>query len=209
MEHGGMYGVEGPSNVTYAAYLKSLVIFVGWLLAHEYDVRLLIGDICDRSLAQAFRNLLKEQLVMYDERRIMNDPASSVDQLLSQLAATDVVVATRFHNVVFSLVLNRPVISISFHHKCTSLMSDMGLAEHCQDINHLDTDELIEQFCHIEKNVEKLRRMIQQRTEVFRKALDEQYNVIFNTMWLGNAEGAIHAGHMRESLGRSDLEQRG
>jgi polysaccharide pyruvyl transferase WcaK-like protein len=183
MEYGGTYGPKEISKATYEAYLKSLVIFVGWLLTHEYDVRLLIGDGSDRPVVQAFADLLKERLVRYDEGRIMNEPASSVDHLLSQLAATDVVVATRFHNVVFSLVLNRPVISISFHHKCASLMSDMGLSEYCQDINQLDADKLIRQFCHIEKNVEKLRCMIQQKTEVFCKALDQQYNAIFNKMW--------------------------
>jgi polysaccharide pyruvyl transferase WcaK-like protein len=59
-------------------------------------------------------------------------------------------------------------------------MNQMGLSEYCQDINHLDADKLIEQFCDLEKNAEKLRPRIKQKTEEFRRALDEQYNIIFN-----------------------------
>lgn len=182
MEYAGKYSVDKPTNAIYTAYLENLVIFVKWLLDHEYDIRLLIGDIVDRPTMQEFRDLLKERLLMYDEGRIIDEPVHSVEDLLSQLAATDVVVATRFHNIVLALVLNKPVISISFHHKCSSLMSEMGLSEYCQDINYLNDDRLIEQFCDIEKNVEKLRHMIRQKTEEFRMALDEQYDLIFKDM---------------------------
>jgi|SRR6516225_3197928 len=43
-----------------------------------------------------------------------------------------------------ALELHKPVIAISFHHKCTSLMSDMGLAEYCHDINHMNAGRLIQ-----------------------------------------------------------------
>ena len=178
MEYPGKYSVENPSNAIYLAYLKNLVVFVRWLLAHEYDVRLLIGDISDRRVTQELLALLKEASLADYEGRIIDEPVLSVEQLLSQLAATDVVVATRFHNVLLSLALNKPVISISFHQKCVSLMSEMGLSEYCKDINHLNSTVLIENFCDLEKNVEKLRPLIKQKTEEFRRALDEQYNLI-------------------------------
>jgi polysaccharide pyruvyl transferase WcaK-like protein len=81
-----------------------------------------------------------------------------------------------------ALLLNKPVISISFHHKCTSLMSEMGLSEYCHDINHMHADRLIEQFQDIERNAEKLKTVIRKKVEQSRKALDEQYNLIFNGM---------------------------
>ena len=119
-----------------------------------------------------FRCLLKARLGAYDEHRIVDNPVSTVDGLLSELAATDVVVATRFHNILMALLLNKPVISISFHHKCASLMGEMGLAEYCQDISRLNSDKLIEQFCELEKNAEKLKPLIKQKTEQYRRTLD-------------------------------------
>jgi len=179
MEYPGKYSVENPSNAIYLAYLENLVIFAKWLLAHEYDIRLLIGDMYDERVKQDFRDLLKEGLSCSCEGRIIDEPVSSVEQLLSQIAATDVVVATRFHNVLLSLALNRPAISISFHHKCASLMSEMGLSEYCKDINHFCPTQLIESFCDLKANAEELRPFIRQKTEERRTALNEQYDLIF------------------------------
>jgi polysaccharide pyruvyl transferase WcaK-like protein len=182
MLYAGRYSVDRPSPAIYRSYLDALVILVTWLLAHEYDVRLLIGDTSDRAVTQEFRSLLKERSVIYAEGRIIDEPVFSAGQLLSQLAATDIVVATRFHNVLLALLLNKPAISISFHHKCASLMSQMGLSEYCQDINDLKAGRLIEQFCHLEKNAGSLRPMIRQKAEECRKALDDQYNHIFQDL---------------------------
>ena len=141
----------------------------------------------DTPVTREFKALLKERLVPYEDERIINEPAASVEDLLRQLAATDVVVATRFHNVLLALLLNKPVIAISFHHKCASLMNQMGLSEYCHDINGLDADRLIEQFCDLEKNAERLKPLIQHKAEECRRALDAQYDCIFKEMWPGGA----------------------
>ncbi len=181
MQYPGKYSVDRPSNSIYLSYLENLMILVRWLLAHEYDVRLLIGDLCDRPVIQEFRALLKERSTENDNGRIIHEPVGSVEQLLSQLSATDIVVATRFHNVLLALLLNKPVISISFHHKCASLMSSMGLSEYCLDINELKADSLIERVCSLEKNAGTLKSLIKEKAEEFRRTLDEQYNLIFTS----------------------------
>jgi len=164
---------------TYVAYLEQLVVFVKWLLMRDYDVRLLIGELSDRRVITEFKALLKDRLGNYGEDRIIDDPVLSVEDLLVQLAETDAVVATRFHNALLGLALNKPVISISFHQKCTSLMQDMGLQEYCLDIKQLNASKLIEQFCQLEKNAETLKLMIKEKVSECRRSLDEQYSLIF------------------------------
>jgi polysaccharide pyruvyl transferase WcaK-like protein len=205
MEYAGRYSVANPSSTTYRNYLENLVIFASWLLSRGYDVRLLIGDSCDRAVVEEFRGLLNEQLSVHDSGRIIDEPAASVEQLLSQLASTDMVVATRFHNVLLALLLHKPVMSISFHHKCVSLMSQMGLSEYCQDINDLKADRLIEQFCHLEKNAGSLGPMIRQKVEACRKALDEQYHLILQGLegnWNAETIGKIsgNKGHVTQCI---------
>jgi polysaccharide pyruvyl transferase WcaK-like protein len=182
MYYAGKYSVENPSNRTYLEYLSNLVAFAGWLLARDYTIRLLIGEVADRIIVEEFKSLLKTSFGMYDEKRLIDEPTFSVEQLLPQIAATDIVVATRFHNVLLALALNKPAIAISFHHKCTSLMSNMGLAEYCHDINHMNARRLIEQFEDLEKNVEKLKILVRQKVEQSRKDLDEQYKLIFESI---------------------------
>ena len=182
MEHGGMYGVRGPTDAEYAAYLDCLVLFVEWLLAQGYDIRLLIGDVGDRPATREFGDLLKERIPAADEARIMDDPVSCVEDLLAQLAGTDVVVATRFHNVLLALLLNKPVISISFHHKCSSLMSAMGLSDYCMEISGLSAEDLIGKFRALETNAHTLKDSIKQKTAECARALDEQYSLIFREL---------------------------
>src|SRR5262249_51193949 len=148
----------------------------------SYAVRSSSGELGHMRARLEFRDLLRERLSVRDEARIIDEPVFSVENLLSQIAATDIVVATRFHNVLLALLCNKPVISISFHHKCESLMSAMGLSEYCLDINDLKADRLIEKFCDLETNAGKLKSLIREKAREFRKALDEQYKFIFNDM---------------------------
>jgi polysaccharide pyruvyl transferase WcaK-like protein len=182
MPYAGKYSSATDGERIYREYLKTLVAFARWLLTHDYDIRLLTGDLGDRAALEQFEFLLKASWGGYDGKRIINQPALSVEQLLPQIAATDIVVATRFHNIVLALLLNRPVISISFHHKCASLMEEMGLSKYCHDINQMDAERLTEQFQDVQRNADKLKPVIKQKVERSRKALDEQYNLIFRML---------------------------
>jgi polysaccharide pyruvyl transferase WcaK-like protein len=180
MSYSGFAGVSTSKNKTYLAYLESLVSVVRWLLAHEYDIRLIIGDLADTSATEEFKALLKGRLATWDGNRVIDDRVFSVQDLLSQIVETDIVVATRFHNVLLALLCNKPVVSISFHHKCESLMRSMGLSAYCLDINALEADNLIEKFSELEKNAGKLKPVIWEKVRMFRNTLNEQYRVVFN-----------------------------
>ena len=83
---------------------------------------------------------------------------------------------------VFALMLNKPVLSISYHHKDDALMAEVGLSEYCQDIDHLDIDRLIGQLCKLDRNAQIFAPQIREKTEAYRRALDEQYAQIFNSV---------------------------
>lgn len=182
MPYAGKYSSATASDAIHREYLGNLLAFARWLLAHDYDIRLIIGEASDRTATEEFKCLLKPSLGEHDGKRIIDQPALSAEQLLPQIAATDIVVATRFHNILLALLLNKPVISISFHHKCASLMEEMGLSDYCHDLNHMNAGRLIEQFQDLERNAEKLKPLIRQSVEQSRKALDEQYNLIFGSL---------------------------
>jgi polysaccharide pyruvyl transferase WcaK-like protein len=182
MEYAGKYSVAHPTDKIYSAYLDSLAMFAEWLLAREYEVRLLIGDLGDISAKKEFLHLLRDRISGCHEQQLIDEPIRSVEDLLAQIAETDLVVATRFHNVLLSLVCNKPVISIAFHHKCESLMSAMGLSEYCLNINDLKAEQLIEKFCDLERNSDEIKWSIREKTSQFRAALDQQYKIIFNEM---------------------------
>jgi polysaccharide pyruvyl transferase WcaK-like protein len=179
MHYAGRLSVDSPGNATYVAYLQTLAQFVEWLLARQYDISLLVGDASnDIHVVQEFKDLLKRR-GSFDQSRIIDALILTVEDVLARLAETDAVVATRFHNALLALVLNKPVIMISFHHKCDSLMNQMDLSEYCEDIHHVTTDRLIERFVQLEQNAEALKDLIKRKVEQQRQALEEQYEIIF------------------------------
>lgn len=181
MDYSGTYHARGPTEPAFLEYLVALVESSRWLLDRGYDIRLLSGDQADFSARRAFTDLLKARVPGCYRDRIIDEPAASVADVLAQVALTDFVVATRFHNIVFALLCGKPVVSISFHHKCESLMAMMGMSEYCLEMAGLKADQLIDKLCHLEANADVLSHSVRNRTTAFRQALDEQYAVLFQT----------------------------
>src|SRR6202040_469856 len=110
--------------------LDTLRRFATRLLERGYAVRLLIGDLdYDRRVKRDLLAALAESGVRWEPGQIVDEPIESVEDLWAQLARTDVVVATRFHNVLLGLMLGKPVLALSYHEKVDSLMEGMGVAE--------------------------------------------------------------------------------
>ncbi len=183
MQYHGKLSSDNEPDTTYLSYLQQLAILTEWLLSRGYLVRLLIGDLGDKSITTDLKEILDSRLE--HQGLIIDEPPRSVSELLVQIGQTDVVVATRFHNILLALMLNKPVISISFHQKCRSLMKDMGLEEYCQDIRNLNAAMLIEQFSKIEDNAEVIKNTIAKGVRDRRQQLEQQYALIVSHA-LGN-----------------------
>jgi polysaccharide pyruvyl transferase WcaK-like protein len=149
-----------------------------WLIDHGYGVRVLLGDYeTDVGTKQQFIERLREAAPSA-VRHVIDEPATSVDQFLSQIASTKLVVSTRFHGAVLSFVCGKPTICISFHEKCSALMRAMGMDDYCLPMSGFTVDQLIDAFRHLEAEAPLLTALIQDRTSAFRSALDEQYEQI-------------------------------
>jgi polysaccharide pyruvyl transferase WcaK-like protein len=165
----------------YRDYIAKVAAFVRWLVEHDYTVRFLIGDVVyDGRVREDLGALLERIGLKYEAGQIIDEPARSVEELLSQLAATDIVVASRFHNVLLALLLRKPVVALSFHEKVDSLMKAMGMTEFCQDIENVDGDKLLCQFAALEDNLESIKCGLARQAESNRQKLEEQYEYIVN-----------------------------
>ena len=183
MEYAGKYSVNNPTNATYHAYLDHFSTFAKWLLERKYDVKLLSGDLRDDRSRKELKDLLRSRTATHEYERIIDESPESIDSLFSHIAETDIVIATRFHNILLALLSNKPVIAISFHHKCRSLMRSVGLEKYCLDINDFSADSLIETFVDLRKNADDVIAQSSEKARQFCDALDEQYQTIFRDMW--------------------------
>jgi polysaccharide pyruvyl transferase WcaK-like protein len=197
MEYYGQHRSPEEGERIYQRYVERAARFAAWLLERGYTVRLLVGDLSyDRRVKGDVRRLLEEKGWARETERIIDEPVSSAEELYAQLAQTDIVVATRFHNVLLALMLNRPVIALSYHEKFRSLMSGMGLADYCQDAADVDVPLLIEQFTRLEQNAEILSASMKQKSDEYRAALDEQYGRIFGDLRKADRPAATSDGEV-------------
>jgi polysaccharide pyruvyl transferase WcaK-like protein len=209
MDWADRYSKQGPSDAAQAAYFQALAETARWLLARGYNIRLLIGDLWDARAKQAFLQLLGRHSTKDDGPRIIDEPINCVADLLSQIAATDAVVATRFHNVLLALCCEKPVISISFHNKCDALMSAMGMSDYCLNCGDLEPGMLIETFRRLESNADALKSLIKERNKRSRDALDQQYQLILNGMQSGGwttSAAAVPADSRQERFGERQCQ---
>jgi polysaccharide pyruvyl transferase WcaK-like protein len=174
---------SGPGTAgqrAYGDYLAKIADFVEWLVTGGYPVRILVGDISyDTAVRTDLRGTLLARGLAYDEKGIVDEPVGSVPDLLDQIQSTDIVVASRFHNVILSLLLAKPVISISYNTKNDAVMADTGLPEYCLRIADFEVAGLIEKFKAIEGRRRDVPARIRTKTREFRAALDVQYRQIF------------------------------
>jgi hypothetical protein len=57
-------------------------------------------------------------------------------------------------------------------------MTDMGLTEYCQHLDHLDVGKLGEQLNTLKTNTASLAPYVKRKAEEYRVALDEQYSLL-------------------------------
>jgi len=190
-EYHGKLGLSGPaaeaSNQEFLAKLERLVT---WLLEHDYRIRLLIGDtLYDNVVREHLTKVLSMRGLPKNGSDLISASISSVEDVVSELAASDIVVSPRYHNIVLALMLCKPAISLSYHQKFESLMTRVGLEAYCHDIDNLNIDILTENIRQLEKGRDSLREVLRRKCEKYRGALEEQYARVFNGGPSGGCDG--------------------
>jgi polysaccharide pyruvyl transferase WcaK-like protein len=155
-------------------YIGQISRFVRWLLDRGHNVRLLVGDTGDKPAIERVLKLVANGQLESLRGRVIAEDAQSLQDVMNQIADTDVVVATRFHNVVCALKMARPTISVSYAKKNDVLMAEMGLGEFCQNIEQLDVDLLINQFTKLLSEREKYVKGVNATNAAYRTSLQRQ-----------------------------------
>jgi polysaccharide pyruvyl transferase WcaK-like protein len=174
----GIYAVEKGGEAAKRSYIETIGSFVIWLLDHGYRTRIVIGDVqYDLPMLEQLREWLRAHSAL---DRVVDESVASFEDLLLQLAEADLVVATRFHNVLLSILLEKPVVSLSHMDKNDALMQSFGLSGYVRDLQGLHIDTVIALFQELERNSDSVRAAIQEKLELFRNQLEQQYSIVFD-----------------------------
>lgn len=160
------------SRMVHSDYLDVLTEVVSQLGADGYRVVLTGGDEADHAAAAE----LKCSLLAADSRladRISVDFVADFEELTRLLARAQVVVASRYHNLVGALKMARPTVSISYAEKCGDLLRDCGLEEFSYDIRNLRATELVRAVRRAAGREPEIRRTLLAGNEVRSRRVDE------------------------------------
>jgi polysaccharide pyruvyl transferase WcaK-like protein len=149
-------------------YVGKLKELVRRLVDDGRQVRLFTGDRMDVAVAE-------EILADLPDAAVSLADASTLDDLLAQMALVDVVVASRYHNVLCALKLGKPTVSIGYAAKNDALMDTMGLGEYCLSIRTFEVDRLALLLDKLEHNAPELTATLLVRAKEQRTLLDEQF----------------------------------
>src|SRR3954468_17199238 len=104
--------------------------------------------------------------------------AGTLHDLMQQIADTDIVVATRYHNIVCALRMCRPTISIGYAQKNDALLAQVELSDWCQHVERLDVDLLKAQLARMLAERSAVEGRIRQHIREFERRLQDQESIL-------------------------------
>jgi polysaccharide pyruvyl transferase WcaK-like protein len=147
----GVMAYYGPTDnaIRGANVLRRYVATMASALARFTDAgdRLVLvgGDRVDVDIARDVRAAVLAMRPRLPHDVVVVREFTTFAELTEQMMRAEVVIASRFHNLICALRLARPTISVGYARKSRHLMETLGLGSYCQDIEHLNADELVAQ----------------------------------------------------------------
>ena len=154
----------------YDNYLNKMTRLISELLMDGRQVRLLTGDTGDLDAIHD----LRQRIPQPHAHNVIFEPVTSLDVLMQQIAKTDIVVASRYHNIVCALAMGRPALSLGYARKNDALLNDTGLSEFCHHIESFDPQTVLGQIDKMFSRREELVKTVEVGVERYRQKLAEQ-----------------------------------
>ena len=163
------------SDERHEKYLLHLVAACVWLSNRGLRLRIVCSQAAmDGATARRLVSILHDE---YSISADIGDAATVVD-FLAQVRDARVVVASRLHAAILSLVAGVPVVAVAPQRKVTQLMDDAGLAEYCIDLKAVTADDLIPRIANALDNERRLRAHVRECTNRFRYTLVKTFDEI-------------------------------
>lgn len=143
MEYEGSPDDPGRGREVVATYVQSMVQLVGRLLAGGRSVTLVVGDEADFALAWQVADKVRADLPeRAGDGRLSVSPARTLDAVVSEMSRAEVVVASRFHNVISALMTRRPTVSLGYAEKNRNLLDRFGLGDFSRPADSFDPQDV-------------------------------------------------------------------
>ena len=154
------------------AYVDSMSQLVSRMVDDGRTVTLVIGALADFGLAEEIGGLVAGAR---PGAEVSVSPAESLEEVMAEMAAAEVVVASRFHNVIGSLKMGRPTVSLGYAGKNARLLAEFGLEGFDQPMESFDLDQLVAQVAELGRGQGAAEIAIKETLRRYDEQLEEQF----------------------------------
>lgn len=169
----------------YSRYIDKIAQFALWLLRENYDLRIYSGEASvDLYAIEDLKKRLGGSLSSTEIESLTIPLGENVEDLVTQMSSLDLIVTSKFHGVVFSHLLEKPVVALSYHHKIEDLMQALGHSQYCLSIDTFDVSRLTDALIDARTNAPTLRTMFRESVVWRSSALKSQFDQLFVLAWL-------------------------
>jgi polysaccharide pyruvyl transferase WcaK-like protein len=125
MTYGGWSGAM--AGEIYDRYITLAADMVTSMVRDGHRIRFLMGRASDSIAVEDIIRSCRSNGVERDHLEF--SPVEDFDGLLAEIGRTDVVIATRYHNLIGALLMDRRTISLSYAEKNRALLERFGLVD--------------------------------------------------------------------------------
>jgi polysaccharide pyruvyl transferase WcaK-like protein len=165
----------------YQEYLEKITGFSTWLLDQGYTLRVFTTETSvDRYAIEDLKARLRARSSSPEViSQVFKGASETVRDVLREMAGFDFIVTSKFHGIIFSHLLRKPVIALSYHRKMDVAMRGVGQGHFCADIERFSVDWLIEAFRRLVKDSSSIKAGHAGAVEAYSAGLAEQFDGLF------------------------------
>jgi polysaccharide pyruvyl transferase WcaK-like protein len=181
---------DGDDSV-HKRYIERLSAVCVWLLTMGYRIAFCPTDcVQDTPFVEEIIAYIKTALPGVDlSGQILNDPILTTADLVKRIQMCDMMIASRFHGIVLSFALQKPVLALSYGKKMSDLMIACGQGAYHRDLDKAEVAEVIQMFKALEHNRRSIAQHLGAVVSDYKCMLDKQYRHVFGTVPAQQREG--------------------
>ncbi len=172
-----------PDEFKYKNYINKIVEFSSNLLLEDYPVVFFTTQFMDKAVIDDLLEILETKNLLSEQKEDYMFYQDSLTELMSFISSRDIIVATRFHGILLSLLVEKPTLGICYFIKSADLLNKAGQNNYHVNLDNFTTKELMDRFKLLEQNatteVSKIRKCV--------KTYQEQLNLQYQTVLFHNS----------------------
>ena len=158
----------------YQAYVGKLARFAALLRDRSFPVFFFGTQRKDYDAIDDVLALLPQEDVAPPNGAFVRD-ASSVQELMKIISSSDIVVATRFHGTVLSLMADVPVFGICYYRKAADLLREMDQDGYFVMLDDFEVEDALGKFLSLATNLEQEKLKIRETSARYSQLVEQQY----------------------------------